>query len=768
MDARALVRAVGRAGATRGLRAVPGWWRRRRADRALLARTRGVLRARAPGAVERVEPEPGGGVVRFARSVLRVRVAVGGAVFLGWDGAEVQPSYAVADGGCPPVDSRAVLEPDTAGGWRVVSERVLVVVARHGTVEIRTPGGLLLRRDEPPRWWETADGAGDGHWTQRSQVAADADVFGLGGRAEAARLREGDYRLWHVDGEVSHVEGEPTVVGLPVRLVVADVGSHLVFHDNSWDGQWTLRPGSAGEGSGHDRLGRCLLRMTGGPVRYWVLPGPPARALRGWAALTGAAAVPPGWALGYQHAVRRWEVGELAELVEALRARGTPPRGLRLGARTVQSQEAAELTRLSKESLRAEVGLLRGLGPRVAVRPGEEWYECGRAAKLFVAEGRTASEPVVDSSPEGDGVFPDFTDPRARKWWAREYQLLLEQGASGFWHQPYELGPLRGSALPLSARHALEGRGGDHREAHNVLPLTMARAAGEALAEARGVGASAWLLSSGAWVGSQRYGGVCVRAPEGWAGLRASVAVVMGLGLCGVPQVGVEVREGLTSELGLRWFQLAGWLPMFVTAAERAELPTPPSDGELARCVAAVVAQRERLLPYWSTLAEVAAATGAPVVRPLWWHTPSDRALRAGDADAFLVGDVFLVAPVCEPGVRRREVRLPRGSWYDTASGEVFHGPGVVTVAAPLTRVPVLARAGTVVPVADAGGVVTLEVWAPRTGQVGGGLYARPAGADAEAGLTRYAVVLRDGEPVVTREDGGRVECPVRVRARGA
>lgn len=768
MDARALVRAVRRAGATRRLRAVRGWWRRRRADRALLARTRGSVRARAPGAVERVDPEPGGGVVWFTRSVLRVRVAVGGAVFLGWDGADVQPSYAVADGGCPPVDSRAILEPDTAGGWRVVSERVLVVVAAHGAVEIRTPGGLLLRRDEPPRWWETVDGAGDGHWTQRSQVAADADVFGLGGRAEAARLREGAYRLWQVDGEASHTTGRPALVGLPVRLVVGDVGSHLVFHDNSWDGEWTLRPGRVGEGSGHDRPGRCLLRMTGGPVRYWVFPGPPARALRGWAGLTGAAAVPPEWALGYQHAVRRWEVGELAELVDALRARGTPPRGLRLGARTVEGLEAAELTRLSQESLRRGVGLLRGLGPQVAVRPGEEWYECGRVAELFVAEGHTASQPVVDPSPTGDTVFPDFTDPRARKWWGRVYQPLLEQGASGFWHQQYEPGPLRRSALPLSARHALEGRGGDHREAHNVLSLTMARAAHDALSQTPHVGTSGWLLSSGAWVGSQRYGGVCVRVPEGWAGLRTSLAAVMGLGLCGVPQVGVEVREGLRTELGLRWFQLAAWLPMFVTSAERAELPAAPGDGELARCVAAVVSQRERLLPYLATLAEVAAATGAPVVRPLWWQTPSDRALRAGDADAFMVGDVFLVAPVCEPGARRREVRLPRGSWYDTASGEVFRGPGVVTVAAPLTRVPVLARAGTVVPVAEVGGAVTLEVWAPGTGQVGGGLCARPAGADGEVRLTRYVVVLRGGEPVVTREDGERLDCPVRVRARGA
>lgn len=187
----------------------------------------GRERARVPGEAEGAEPQPGGGVIRFARSSLRVRVAAGGAVFCGWDGAAPEPSYALA--GCPQADARAVLEPDTEGGWRVVSERVTVVVSRHGAVEVRTPGGVLLRRELPPRWWDRTDpgggaapgadaagpegggadadpaGPGDGgagtegrsRWVQRSEVAADARFFGLGGRAAGPRLRDGSYRLWN-------------------------------------------------------------------------------------------------------------------------------------------------------------------------------------------------------------------------------------------------------------------------------------------------------------------------------------------------------------------------------------------------------------------------------------------------------------------------------------------------------------------------------------------------------------------------------------------
>src|SRR3954452_11431889 len=164
MDGRDLVRsvkAVGTAGVSQGLRSVRAAWRRRRADAAGLP-ARGAERARVPGPVREVEPGPGGGVVRFARSELRITVTAGGAVFWGWDGAEPEPSYALADR-CPEPDPRAVLEPDKDGGWRVVSERATVVVSRHGAVEVQTPGGLVLRRDLPPRWWEPVEG-GTARW----------------------------------------------------------------------------------------------------------------------------------------------------------------------------------------------------------------------------------------------------------------------------------------------------------------------------------------------------------------------------------------------------------------------------------------------------------------------------------------------------------------------------------------------------------------------------------------------------------------------------
>jgi alpha-glucosidase len=111
---------------------------------------------------------------------------------------------------------------------------------------------------------------------QRSEVAADARFFGLGGRASGPRLRDGTYRLWNTDpGHAFGPGDDPLYITMPVQMVVADAATHLVFHDSTWDGRVTLREGEEGAGSGHDRAGASDLRMDGGPLRCWVMVGAP-------------------------------------------------------------------------------------------------------------------------------------------------------------------------------------------------------------------------------------------------------------------------------------------------------------------------------------------------------------------------------------------------------------------------------------------------------------------------------------------------------------
>ncbi|MFD5712281.1 glycoside hydrolase family 31 protein [Streptomyces pharetrae] len=784
MDGGDLVRslkAVGSVGAAQGLRTVRAAWRRQRAD-ALGLTPRGAERARVPGVLESAEPGPGGGTLRFGAAELRITVTVSGAVFWGWDGAGPEPSYALA-GRCPDPDPRAVLEPDKEGGWRVMAERVTVVVSRLGAIEVRTPGGVTLRRDLPPRWWEPA-GGGPARWTQRSEVPADARFFGLGGRASGPRLRDGAYRLWNTDPGRAFAPGDdPLYLTMPVQWVVSDAGTHLVFHDSTWDGTVLLREGVEGAGSGHDRAGTSELRMEGGPLRCWVMVGTPARVLLAWASLTGAPALPPAWALGHHHA--RWGFGseqEVRRIVAGYQERGLPLDAVHLDIDhleehrvfTVDPDRFAKLPQLAEELRQDGIRLVSVVDAAVKAEPGDAVYDSGTAADAFV---RDASGQLVRGLVwPGESVFPDFTHPRVRRWWGWLYEERLAQGFSGFWHdmnEPTSFAAFGETTLPRSARHGLEGRGGDHREAHNVYALCMARAGYEGLAELA-PRQRPFVFSRSGWAGMQRYGGTWSGdVATGWAGLRASLALVLGLGLCGVPYSGPDVGgyDGSPDpELFLRWFQLGAYLPLFRThagpgAGRREPWEFGPEVLEHARTA---LLERRRLLPYFVTLAQLARRTGAPYVRPVWWGAPEERALRDCE-DAFLLGDCLLVAPVLEPGAERRTVQLPHGRWYDTVTGRAYEGPARVLADAPLSRIPVFARAGAVLPVRGDDGGLELEVWAPARGRTGRGLVVPDAGEGWEEPETERYVSRRSGRRVVVEREGegGAAEPPYPVRIRG-
>ena len=110
----------------------------------------------------------------------------------------------------------------------------------------------------------------------------------------------------------------------------------------------------------------------------------------------------------------------------------------------------------------------------------------------------------------------------------------------------------------------------------------------------------------------------------------------------------------------------------------------------------AYVLLHERLVPYVRAAAASAARSGLPIIRPLCLTDPADpRGWTLSDAYGY--GPALWVAPVLDDGAREREVALPRGEWIETWSGERVRGGGEVVVEAPLHRIPVWVRAGSIV-----------------------------------------------------------------------
>lgn len=670
--------------------------------------------ARTPGRLVRAEAITGGARFSFEHTTLDVRFLSGGGVYVGWDAAPSTPSYARGSfeaGGEEPEPADGCRLSRHESGWALVSSALSVTVDNDAGLTFRAAAvggeGTVVRYDLPPRWEGQA-------WTHRSVVDGDAAVLGLGGRSARLDRKGRTYRLWNTDPGGTYALGDdPLCMSIPVYLVVADAGSHLAFYDNSFDGTVEVAD-------------EVVARLDAGPLRYYVFPGSPPQALERYTALTGRPALPPRWALGYHQC--RWGYGSesvVRDIAAEFQKHELPISAIwldidhLLGNRpfTVDTRRYPDLEGLTRELASHDTHVVVIADPGIAKQRNDALYRSGVTADVYCrdARGRTITGVVWP----GATVYPDFTAAAARAWWSGHYESYVKAGVDGFWHdmnEPSVFAAWGDGTLPLSTRHDLDGRTGDHREAHNVYALLLNHAGFEGIRRLR-PDRRPFLLSRSGFAGIQRYAGTWSGdIGTAWEGLRISLTFTLGLGLSGMPYSGPDIGgfdAHPTDELYVRWFQLGAYLPFFrvhCAAALPAREPWALGPEVLAQ-VRPAMEERYSLLPYWYTLAFESHRTGAPYVRPMLWTDPSDAGLRWED-DQFLLGDALLVAPVLDEGVRERTVRLPRGRWYDRRTGVAHDGPGHVTVPAPLDVTPVLVRAGSVVPVDDHGTVV-LEAYLP-------------------------------------------------------
>ena len=154
-------------------------------------------------------------------------------------------------------------------------------------------------------------------------------------------------------------------------------------------------------------------------------------------------------------------------------------------------------------------------------------------------------------------------------------------------------------------------------------------------------------------------------------------------------------------ELNTRWFEFGAFVPLFRSHGEepyREIFNLAPAGSDIYQTLVWYDELRYRLLPYIYTLAANTYHRDGTIMRGLVMDFPQDPAVLGID-DEYLFGPALLVSPVYEYGARKRKVYLPAGTaWYDFYSGNVFHGGESVEAAAPLERMPVFVRAGSIIP----------------------------------------------------------------------
>lgn len=271
----------------------------------------------------------------------------------------------------------------------------------------------------------------------------------------------------------------------------------------------------------------------------------------------------------------------------------------------------------------------------------------------------------------GYSAVLDLTNPAARAWLTAGLDELMDLGVAGFKFDGGDVRDFRvgdvshGSAAPV-----------DHTEAWGRFGLQYPfnefragwRLGGQPLAQRLHDKPASW---DDRGLGSLIPEGVA----QGLIGHAFTCADMVGGGELGSFAPGAVVDQ----ELFVRYAQCAALFPMLQFSMS----PARVLDAEHLRAVQTALAIRDGLLPDILGLAEHAARSGEPILRPLAYHFDG----FADVADQFLLGASILVAPVLEPGATTRRVRLPPGLWRELRTAETVSG--AVEIEVDLDSLPV-------------------------------------------------------------------------------
>jgi len=294
----------------------------------------------------------------------------------------------------------------------------------------------------------------------------------------------------------------------------------------------------------------------------------------------------------------------------------------------------------------------------------------------------------------GTGSPIDFTSDAAERWWREQAKRVLELGVAGIKADDGE-----GYYIPDDALLS-DGRRG--AEAAWALGALYRRSMQRALDEVHpGAGV---LFGRSGWLGQHAIGHTWGgdQASDFWS-LRVLVVATLTAACSGFSNwshdvggyLGHRLVERCPPELLVRWLQFGCFTPLMQAHARMPQEPWAYGERVLDT-YRAYVSLHEQLVPYTRAAAATASRTGLPIIRPLCL-TDLDDPRGWTIADAYGYGPALWVAPVLDDGAREREVALPRGRWIETWSGETVQGGREVVVDAPLQRIPVWVRNGSIV-----------------------------------------------------------------------
>ena len=303
----------------------------------------------------------------------------------------------------------------------------------------------------------------------------------------------------------------------------------------------------------------------------------------------------------------------------------------------------------------------------------------------------------------------DATNPKARDfYWNNLAGKLFAQGWDAFWldsAEPEEYWPHMGDGILRDKQIAI----GNGAEYTNIFPLMHTLGVQQHWKETTDR-KRVFLLTRSAFLGQQRVGAAVWSGDVygSYWGLSHQVAAGLNFALSGYPYWTTDIggywpphdnplADPAYQELYARWFEYGVFCPIFRTHGHR-----PKNElwefNNVEPILVTYDQLRYRLMPYIYSLAWRVTSEDYTMQRPLVMDWRTDEKVR-NIGDQFMFGPAILVNPVLKADANRRSVYLPASpAWYDFWSGTPTEGDREIEADAPLDRIPLYVRAGSILP----------------------------------------------------------------------
>ncbi len=607
----------------------------------------------------------------------------------------------------------------------------------------------------------TAPGSGFGvsgkAWMFKWAYDPAMQFYGMGEKCLGLELTGRRTRFWNTDlwadfhyEQIIHHAPDPMYLSIPYLIIKQGNGYVGVLVNSPYAvfmaTNPNLRIASQSDAADQPDSEFFLGAPDGQPSLFFIVGPTLADLTRKYQRLCGTTPRPPLWALGHHQC--RWgyrNFQDLEELDANFQKHDIPCDGLWLDIDYMRGFRVFTVDAQNFSDPPAQLAALRAHGrhivpildPGVKKDPKFPVYQDGLKADIFCRN--PAGTPYVGFVWPGATVFPDFSIPEGRAWWAGQVARFAALGFDGAWIDMND--PSTGAS---ESSDMLFDRGrAAHDTYHNQYALGMAQATRDGFLQARPE-ERPFVISRSGFIALSRYAAA-------WTGdnysnehhLRNAIPTSLNLALSGVPFNGPDVPGFMgdaTPELAIAWYKAGFLFPFFrnhTACGTRRQEPWEFGP-EALEIIRHYIRLRYKLLPYIYQLFVAQEARGTAILRPLFHDFDDTPELPLGKvADQFLLGPALMHAPLLAVSGTQRPVVLPAGAWFDCGTGQWLAGGRTLAAACAPGTTPLFVRAGSLVPMAPG--------WPPAQGQDLATIEVHIFRPPGHAGASRVRYLCDDG-----------------------